>query len=73
MKWPLCFISCLTILVLIVLKRSVIDGFAATSPGTMVQLRTSHVPTEADEHYWRNVYPKIVKKEIYNLTESDLY
>ena len=55
------------------IKGLAIDGFAATSPGTMVQLRTSHVPTQADEHYWRHVYPKIVKKEIYNLTESDLH
>jgi len=73
MKWSHCFISCLTIIVLIFLKRYTIEGFAATSPGTMVQLRTSHVPTQADEHYWRHVYPKIVKKEIYNLTESDLH
>ena len=24
------------------------EGFGSTSPGTMVQLQTSHVPTEAD-------------------------
>lgn len=49
-----------------------IDGFAATSPGTMVQLRTSHVPTEEDEYYYKHVYPKIVAREIRNMTESDL-
>jgi len=49
------------------------EGFAATSPGTMVQLRTSHVPTEEDEYYWRHIYPKQIKREIYNMTESDLY
>lgn len=48
------------------------EGFAATSPGTMVQLSTSHVPTEEDLYYWRHVYPKQVKREIYNMTESDL-
>jgi hypothetical protein len=49
------------------------EGFAATSPGTMVQLRTSHVATEEDEYYWRHIYPKQIKREIYNMTESDLY
>jgi hypothetical protein len=48
------------------------EGFAATSPGTMVQLRTSHVPTEEDAYYYKYVYPKLVRKEIYNMTESDL-
>jgi hypothetical protein len=48
------------------------EGFG-TSPGTMVQLRTSHVPTREDMYYWKNVYPKIVRREIYNLTESDLH
>ena len=70
MKWSLCLLFWLTIIVLIIFKRY--DGFG-TSPGTMVQLSTSHVPTERDEYYWKNVYPKIVRKEIYNLTESDLH
>jgi len=48
------------------------EGFAATSPGTMVQLRTSHVPTEEDAYYYKHVYPKIVAREIRNMTESDL-
>ena len=48
-----------------------VEGFGSTSPGTMVQLSTSHVPTDDDEHYWKYIYPKQVRKEIYNLTESD--
>lgn len=48
------------------------EGFG-TSPGTMVQLRTSHVPTEEDAYYYKYVYPKLVRKEIYNMTESDLH
>ena len=47
------------------------EGFG-TSPGTMVQLQTSHVPTEKDAYYYKYVYPKLVRKEIYNMTESDL-
>jgi hypothetical protein len=70
MKWSLCLLFSLTVIVLIIFKRY--DGFGM-SPGTPVQLRTSHVPTQEDAYYWKNVYPKIVRKEIYNLTESDLH
>ena len=69
MKW-LCLIFFLALLVLIGLKRK--EGFGATSPGTMVQLRTSHVPTEEDSYYWNYVHPRLVQKEIRNMTESDL-
>lgn len=68
MKW-LCLLFFLTVIVLIVFKKR--EGFG-TSPGTMVQLSTSHVPTEEDSHYWKYVYPKQVAKEIRNMTESDL-
>ena len=45
------------------------EGF--TSPGTMVQLATSHVPTEADVYYQRFLYPEIVRKEITRMTGDD--
>ena len=48
------------------------EGFGSTSPGTMVQLQTSHVTTEDDEYYYRYIYPKLVSREIYRMTESDL-
>ena len=60
-----------SILALVLLKRMLYEGFG-TSPGTMVQLSTSHVPTVDDAYYYKYVYPKLVRKEIYNLTESDL-
>ncbi len=44
------------------------DGF--TSPGTMVQLATSHVPTEEDVYYMKNIYPKIVKRDLIDMTGS---
>jgi hypothetical protein len=69
MKW-LCLLFLLTVIILVVFKKT--EGFGATSPGTMVQLRTSHVPTEEDSYYWKHVYPKQVAKEIKNMTESDL-
>ena len=42
-----------------------------TSPGTMVQLASSHVPTEQDLYYERFVYPKLVRKEITDMTGGD--
>lgn len=46
------------------------EGFFG-SPGTYVQLATSHVPTAEDAYYYRNVYPKEVRKEITDLTGGD--
>jgi hypothetical protein len=45
------------------------EGF--TSPGTMVQLASSHVPTEEDVYYERFLYPEIVRKEITRMTGDD--
>lgn len=44
------------------------EGF--TSPGTMVQLATSHVPTAEDAYYMNYVYPKIVRRDLIDLTGS---
>ena len=64
------FLFAIAVLIVALFKRK--EGFGATSPGTMVQLSTSHVPTEDDVYYWRNIYPRRVRREIYNMTESDL-
>ena len=45
------------------------EGF--TSPGTMVQLATSHVPTEGDLYAERFLYPEVVRKEISRMTGED--
>ena len=42
-----------------------------TSPGTMVQLATSHVPTEEDYNYYNNVNPRVVRREITEMTGED--
>ena len=68
---PYILLAIIVLILLLVLTKQK-EGFGSTSPGTMVQLQTSHVPTEEDKYYWKNIYPKIVRKEIYNLTESDL-
>jgi hypothetical protein len=44
---------------------------AFTSPGTMVQLASSHVPTEEDYNYYRNIYPKIVRRDLTDMTGED--
>lgn len=71
LKWSLCLLMIGVVLVLLTLNVLKKEGFG-TSPGTMVQLQTSHVPTEDDAYYYKYVYPKLVRKEIYNMTESDL-
>lgn len=60
----------LLVLALLVLPKS--EGFG-TSPGTMVQLATSHVPTEEDEDYIRYVYPRMVNRDLFEMTGSGLY
>ncbi len=42
-----------------------------TSPGTMVQLATSHVPTQEDVDYYKYVYPRIVRRDLIDLTGED--
>jgi hypothetical protein len=42
-----------------------------TSPGTMVQLATSHVPTQEDYDYYKNIYPKIVRRDLEDMTGED--
>jgi hypothetical protein len=39
-----------------------------TSPGTMVQLASSHVPTQEDVDYYRNIYPKMVRHDLIDMT-----
>ena len=61
----------LLLLALLILPQ--IEGFGATSSGTLVQLSTSHVPTEEDEEYLRYIYPRIVNRDLLSMTGSGLY
>ena len=47
----------------------IIEGFG--SPGTYVQLATSHVPTSKDAYYYNSVYPREIRKEIGEMTGED--
>ena len=71
---PCILIMVISIAIIICIVRSKrVESFGSTSPGTMVQLQTSHVPTEEDSYYYKYVYPKLVRKEIYNMTGSYPY
>jgi hypothetical protein len=56
--------------IVLLAKSSKMEGFG-TSPGTMVQLQTSHVPTEEDYNFYTNEYPKMVRREVADLTGGD--
>jgi hypothetical protein len=45
------------------------EGFQ--SPGTLTQLASTHVPTAEDAYYYHNVYPKLVRREITDMTGGD--
>jgi len=47
------------------------EGFFGTSPGTLVQLASTHVPTERDLTE-EKIEREQVRKDIYDMTESDL-
>lgn len=42
-----------------------------TSPGTMVQLASTHVPTADDVYYDTHLYPRVVRREIAEMTGED--
>ena len=59
------------VLIAIILGASLLIKEGFTSPGTMVQLSTSHVPTEEDYLYYRFMYPGTVRREITAMTGDD--
>ena len=64
-------ITVILITVIISISYYKSERFGATSPGTLVQLASSHVPTQEDLDYYTNTYPKAVRKEIWDMTGSD--
>jgi|APGre2960657423_1045063.scaffolds.fasta_scaffold249267_1 hypothetical protein len=71
-----CLLIILTIaslLAVLIATDAVKEGFAATSPGTMLQLRTSHVRTKEDEDYEQNVLPHIINRDLIHMTGSGLF
>jgi hypothetical protein len=71
-----CLLIILTIaslLAVLIATDAIKEGFAATSPGTMLQLRTSHVRTKEDEDYEQNILPHIINQDLIHMTGSGLF
>ena len=62
-----------SLLAVLIVTDAIKEGFAATSPGTMLQLRTSHVRTKEDEDYEQNVLPHIINQDLIHMTGSGLF
>lgn len=60
----------LSFLLLVLLVSSIFLRESFTSPGTLVQLSTSHVPTDSDYLYATNYY-KQVRQDLRDMTGSD--
>ena len=77
MKGCLCWRSSILILAALLAflfsAQGVVEAFAATSTGTMIQLRTSHVRTKEDDDYERNVLPHIINQDLIHMTGSGLF
>ena len=70
-----CLLVILTIaflLAVLIATDAVKEGFAATSPGTMLQLRTSHVRTKEDEDDEKKLLA-LINQDLIHMTGSSLY
>jgi len=47
------------------------ESFWGTSPGTMDQLSSTHVPTAEDADYYQNIYPRIIRRDLKDMTGED--
>jgi hypothetical protein len=63
----------LALLIAIIIATDAIkEGFAATSPGTLLQLRTSHVRTQEDEDDEKKLL-SLINQDLIHMTGSSLY
>jgi hypothetical protein len=61
-----------SLLAVLIATDAIKEGFAATSPGTMLQLRTSHVRTQEDEEDEKNLLT-LINQDLIHMTGSGLY
>jgi ABC-type lipoprotein release transport system permease subunit len=72
-RFLLLFILTVAILIAVLIATDAIkEGFAATSPGTMLQLRTSHVRTKEDEEDEKKLL-SLINQDLIHMTGSSLY
>ena len=63
----------LAVLIAIIIATDAIkEGFAATSPGTILQLRTSHVRTQEDEDDEKKLL-SLINQDLIHMTGSSLF
>ena len=73
LEFLLQIIFTLALLIAIIIATDAIkEGFAATSPGTMLQLRTSHVRTQEDEDDEKKLL-SLINQDLIHMTGSSLY
>jgi len=65
------YLSLILLFIALVISRYV-EGFGSTSPGTLLQLASSHVPTEEDVYFYKYVYPRMVNRDLIAMTGSGL-
>jgi hypothetical protein len=61
-----------TLIAVLIATDAIKEGFAATSPGTMLQLRTSHVRTKEDEEDEKKLL-SLINQDLIHMTGSSLY
>ena len=70
--WLLFILTVATLIAILIATDAVKEGFAATSPGTLLQLKTSHVRTEADEEEEKNMIT-VINQGLIQMTGDGLY
>jgi hypothetical protein len=61
-----------SLLAVLIATDAIKEGFAATSPGTLLQLKTSHVRTAADEEEEKNMLT-VINQGLIQMTGDGLY
>jgi hypothetical protein len=70
--WLLFILTVATLIAVLIATDAVKEGFAATSPGTMLQLRTSHVRTKEDEEDEKKLL-SLINQDLIHMTGSSLF
>ena len=70
--WVLFILTVATLIAILIATDAIKEGFAATSPGTLLQLKTSHVRTAADEEEEKNMLT-VINQGLIQMTGDGLY
>jgi hypothetical protein len=70
--WLLFILTVATLIAVLIATDAIKEGFAATSPGTLLQLRTSHVRTQEDEEDEKKLL-SLINQDLIHMTGSSLF